>query len=212
MGYLREGICGDSRHRLSRSETPLVLWFLPLCPQCPLWLKALLLKQILKRRPRIIRTQSRRSRSFLLPRHPNLIKRALISCILLRDPLLHRLHALKSAPRIEIRALLARMQLKPALRTLPIARYALQHRPTLRATRDSTRARQINGLRSKCEIPLRRPTSTRLFPRPLPRFFAVPILITMLPIFCCHKPSQARRAYCLPRRPVRQVGHEELSS
>ena len=45
---------------------------------CSALSRLLLLKQILKRRPRIIRPQTRRSRSLLLPRHPNLIQRALI--------------------------------------------------------------------------------------------------------------------------------------
>ena len=161
---------------------------------------ALFLEQILKRRPRIIRPQSRRSRSLLLPGHPNLIKRALIPRILLRNPLLHRLHALEPAPRIEIRALFARMQLKPALRTLPIARHSLQHRPALRAARNRPRPRQIDGLRPKREIPLRRSPAPRFLSRPLARLFTVAILIAMLPIFCCHKPSHAR-AYCLPKLP-----------
>src|ERR1700735_2403058 len=80
---------------------------------------SLLLEQIIKRRPRIIRPQARRSRSLLLARHPNLIQRTVAPRIFLRDPLLHRLHALKPAPGIEIGALLARMQFKPALRALP---------------------------------------------------------------------------------------------
>ena len=124
----------------------------------------LLLEQILKRRPRVIGPQTRRSRSLLLPRDPNLIKRALVPSVFLRDPLLHRLHALKPAPRIEICALLARMQFKPALRTLPIARRSLQHRTALRAARNRPRSRQINGPRTKAVVPLRR-RSTRLLPQ-----------------------------------------------
>jgi hypothetical protein len=166
-------------------------------------LAVLFLKQIIKCRPRIIRSQAGRSRSLLLPCHANLVKRTFIPRVLLRNPLLHRLHAFKPAPWIEIRALLARMQLKPALRTIPIARRSLQHGAALRAARNRPRPRQIDGPRTKRVVPLRRSraTSTRLFPRPLARLFAVAILIPMLSIFCRHKPSPSTRAYCLPISP-----------
>jgi hypothetical protein len=171
--------------------------------------EALLLKQIIKRRPRTTRPQTRRRRSFLLPRHPNLIQLTRIPFILLCDPLLHWLHTLKPAARIEIRTLLARMQLKRALRTLAVARSRLQQSPALRAPRHRPRARQIERFRPERVVPLRRTALAfhrrfprllvpRITPRLTPRF-PIAILIPMLPVFS-HKPSQAR-AYCLPRPP-----------
>ena len=128
----------------------------------------LFLKQILKSRPSIIRAQVRRSRRLFFPRHANLIGRTLVPLVLLRHPLLHRLHALKPATRIEIRALLARMQLKPALRTLPLTRRSLQHRAALRAPRHGPRPRQIHRTRPQRVVPLRR--AARPLRRSLPRF------------------------------------------
>jgi len=159
----------------------------------------LLLKQIIKRRPCIIRPQTRRSRSLLLPRHPNLIQLARILHILLRNPLLHRLHALKPAPRIEIRTLLARVQLKPALRTLLVHRHPRQHRPALCAARYRSRPRKIHRPRPQRMVPFRRTTLAflgRLPLRLLPTWLTITVLISMLPVFR-HNPSQAR-AYCLP--------------
>ncbi len=165
-------------------------------------LAVLFLKQIIKRRPCILRSQTRRSRSLFLPSHANLVKRAFIPCIFLRNPLLHRLHALKPAPWIEVRALLARMQFKPTLGTIPIARRSLQDGAALRAARNCPRPRQIDRPRPKRVVLLgRRRSPTGLFPRPLARLFAVAILISMLPIFCRHKPSPSTRAYCLPDTP-----------
>ena len=163
-GFVWEGFCvgrvcvGTAAPGCPRSAAPLFLGARSCAPR-----SSLLLKQILKRLPGIVGLQARRSRSLLFPGHANFIKRALIPRILLRDPLLHRLHALKPAPRIEICALLARMQFKPALRTLPIARRSLQHRTALRAARNRPRSRQINGPRTKAVVPLRR-RSTRLLP------------------------------------------------
>jgi hypothetical protein len=65
--------------------------------------------------------------------HANLKQRALIARILLRDSLLHRLHALKPAARIEIRTLLAGMQLKLTFRTPTAGRHSLQQGAALRA-------------------------------------------------------------------------------
>jgi hypothetical protein len=166
-----------------------------------------LLKQIIKRRPRTTRPQTRRSRSFLLPRHPNFIQLTRIPLILLRNPLFHRLHALKPAPRIEIRTLLARMQLKPALRTLPVARNPLQHGPTLRTTGNRARARQIDRARTKGVIPLRRSTArllSKLLSRSLARLVPIPILIPMLPVFS-HEPSPPTARIVSPTLPGRQV-------
>ena len=159
----------------------------------------LLLEQILKRRPRIVGPQTRRSRSLLLPRHANLIQLTLISRVLFRDPFLDWLHALEPAPRIEISTLLARMQLKPALRTLPIHRDSLQQSPALRAPRHRPRARQIERFRPERMIPLR--WTALAFHRRFPRLFTprltprlpIAILIPMLPIFRHYHPSKHAR-------------------
>jgi hypothetical protein len=152
----KRGLCGDSRPRLpAERATPLGIEsssvFL-----CVLCVKALdlLLEQILKRSARIVRPQARRSRSLFLSRHANLIQVAIIPRIFLRDPLLDRLHALEPATGIEIRALLARMQLESTLRTLPRAGHSLQHGSALRTPRNRARARQIDGPRAKRVIPL----------------------------------------------------------
>jgi len=206
-------VCGDSRPGCPRSGAPQACYWMEGVILSAAVLQAerrisrglkrqrylhfLFLKQIVKRRARILRPQTRRCRSLLLPGHANLIQLTLIPRILLRDPLLHRLHALEPAPGIEIRALLARMQLKPALRALPARRHSLQHGAALRASRNRMRAREIDRLRPKSIVVLRwRRRAPRLLSRSLPRL-VVAILITMLPVFCCHTPSQAR-AYCLP--------------
>jgi hypothetical protein len=157
-----------------------------------------LLKQIIKRRPRIAGAQAGGRRSLLLPRHAHLIRRTLIPRVLLRHPFLDRLHALKPAPRIKIRALFTGMQFKPALRTLPVAGHPLQHRAALGTPRHRPRPRQIHRPRSKRVVPLRW-TALALFGRPprllTPRLtprLTIAILIPMLTILCSHTPSPAR--------------------
>jgi hypothetical protein len=193
-------------------------------PPCPLWLEPLhflFLKQILKRRPRIVRPQTRRSRSLLLPRHSDLIQLALIPLILLRNPLLHRLHALKPAPGIEIRTLLARMQLKPTLRTLPIHRSSLQQSPALCAPRHRTRTRQIERLRPERMVPLRWTALAllrrfpRLFPPRLTPRLSIAILIPMLPIFRHYQPSPSTRVLsprCTPSGKYRDEGASKFAT
>ena len=161
----------------------------------------LLLEQILKRGPRVIWPQTRRGGRFLLTRYANLIELAIIPLVLLRHPLLDRLHALKPAARIEIRALLARMQFKSALRTLPLARSSLQHRAALCAPRHCPRPRQIHRTRPQRVVPLRRATRAlrRSLPRFLPQFlasFVFVVPISVLSVFR-HKSSPSTRAYCL---------------
>jgi hypothetical protein len=166
-----------------------------------------LLKQIIKRRPRIAGAQAGGRRSLLLPRHANLIQLTFTPRILLRNPLLHRLHALEPAPRIEIRTLLARMQLKAALRTFLIRRHPRQHRPALRTPRHRTRPRQIQRSRTHRMVPLR--WAALAFLGRLPRFLSarltITVLIPMLPIFCCHTPSPPRARIVSPIRCPPQV-------
>jgi hypothetical protein len=95
---------------------------------------SLLLEEILKRRPSIIGPQSRRGGSLFLARNPNLVELAIVPRILLRDPHFHWLHALKTASRIEICALLAGMQLEAAFRTVAITGDSLQHGSALRTS------------------------------------------------------------------------------
>jgi hypothetical protein len=156
----------------------------------------LLLKQILKRCPRIVRPQTGRRRSLFLPRHANLKQRTLIPLILLRNSFLHRLHALEPAPRIEISTLLARVQLKPALGTLPRTRHSLQHRAALRTPRNRVRSRQIDRPRTKCIVPFRR-RRPGLLSGPLARLL-IAVLIPMLTVFRCHKASPPRARIVSP--------------
>jgi len=178
-----------------------------------------LLKQIIKRRPRIAGPQSRGGRSFLLPCDAHLVRRTLIPRVLLRHPFLDRLHALKPAPRIKIHALFAGMQFKPTLRTLPVAGHPLQYRAALRTPRHCPCPRHIDRPWPKRIVALRwrRP---RLLTRPLARL-AVAVLIPMLSVLCSHNPppvrpvlsprcpppgksrDQTSRRDCPPRRPSR---------
>jgi len=156
-------------------------------------LPLLLLKQILKCRARIIRPQAGGRRRFFLPRHANFIQLTVIPHVFLGDPFLYRLHALEPASRIEIRALLARMQIKPALRTFLIHGHACQHRPALCAARHRACPRQIHGSRTHRMVPLRWTALAfrgRL-PRLLPARLTIAVLISRLPIFR-HNPSPAR--------------------
>jgi len=200
---------GDSRPRLSAepSSAGLLSDGIPQCTPCPLWFSScgsLLLEQILKRRPRVVRPSADRRRGFLFPGHAHLIRSAIVPQIFLGNPFLHRLHALKPASRIEIHALFARMQLEPAFGTLPARRHSLQYRAALRAPRNRMRPRKIYRPRTERVVSLRRRRS-RLLPRRFARL-VVAILITMLTIFCCHRPlpkHAARIVSLMP--PKRQV-------
>jgi len=169
-------------------------------PRCLSLLQFLFLEQIIKRRPGIARPQTSRRRSLLLPRHPDLVGRTLIPRILLRHTFLDRLHTLKPASRIEIHALLAGMQFKPALWALPVAGHPLQHRSALRTSRHRPRSRHIDRPRPKCIVALRRRRRARLLSRPL-AFLAIAVLITMLTVFGCHRSSQARDVLSRRRPP-----------
>jgi hypothetical protein len=176
-------------------------------------LPLLLLEQILKCGPRIIRPQAGRRRRLLLPGHTNLKQLTLIPRVLLRNPLLHRLHALEPAPRIEIRALLARMQLKCALRTFLIHGQACQHRPALCAARHGACSRQIHGSRTHRMVPLR--WTALAFRGRLPRFLparlTIAVLISRLPIFR-HNPSPARPVLSRRLNPARKYPQAYPSS
>jgi hypothetical protein len=169
----------------------------------------LLFKQIIKRRPRIAWPRARRSRSQLLSRRTNLIKRAIISRILFRYALLHRLHALKPTPRIEIHALLARVEFKSALWTPPIRCHPLQHGPALCTPRDRMCSGQIDGPRPKCIIAFwwwSAGSFSRTFALFSIAIIAIAILISMLTVFR-HRSSPkqlARIVYPIPS--ARQVG------
>jgi hypothetical protein len=82
------------------------------------------------------RLHIRRRRGIFLHRHPELVKSAIVFRILRRNPCRHRLRALKLRARIEKPALLAAMQLKPALRAFSVGvKSRNQHRPAIRAAR-----------------------------------------------------------------------------
>jgi hypothetical protein len=188
---------------------------------CALCVKALdlLLEQILERRPRIVRPQACRSRRLFLARDSHLIKLAVVPGVLLRDPLLYRLHALEPAAGIEIRTLLARMQLKPALRAPSVHRGSLQQSPALRTPRHRPRTRQIERFRAERMVPLRWTALAlhrrfpRLFtPRLAPRL-PIAILIPMLPIFRHYNPPKHARVLsprCTPPGKCRGEGSIEI--
>ena len=165
-----------------------------------------LLEQIVKRRPRTAGLQTRRSRSLFLASHSNLKELAGIPFVLLRDPLLHRLHAFEPAARIEIGTLLARMQFESALRTLPLDAHTLQHSPALRAAGHGTRSRQVDRLRTQGMVPTRRPTLAFRWRLPwrLPTRFSIVVLISRLTVFG-QKNLPKRWPYCAPDRARWQV-------
>ncbi len=183
--------------------------------------RRLFLKQILKRRPRIVGLQTRRCGRFLFASHANLVQRTVIARILFRDPLLDRLHALEAAAGIEICALLAGVQFKPALRTLPFPRACrtLQHRSALCAPRDGARPRQVHRPRSERMIPTWRTALAlrRRLARLLAAWFPITtILISWLPIFGQLKPPThvavlSTRSYppgkCSHQRRKKNYGH-----
>ena len=92
----------------------------------------LLLEQILERLPRVAGPQTGWRRGFLFASHADFVKRAIVARVFLRYSFLDRLHALETAAGIKIHTLLARMQFKPALRTLPGRRHPLKHGAALR--------------------------------------------------------------------------------
>ena len=165
----------------------------------------LLLKQILKRRPRIVGLQTRRCGRFLFTRHANLVQRAVIARILFRDPFFDRLHALEAAAGIEVRALLAGVQFESALRALPFPRACrtLQHRSALRAPRHRPCTRQVHRPRSQRVVPTWR--TALALRRGLARLWAtrfsiapITVLISGLTVFCQNKPPRACCGYCPP--------------
>ena len=90
--------------------------------------------------------------------------------------------ALKPARRVEVLALLARMQIKPALRALPeCLTQILQQRPALRATRNRPRARHVHRPRSKRQVFSRRRLLKR-FLRFAPGILASRILVSALAV------------------------------
>lgn len=146
----------------------------------------LLLEKIFESRPRIVRAQAGRSGRLFLPRHTHFVERAFVPRVFLRDPLFHRLHALKPASGIEIRALPAGMQLKSALGTFLVSGHSLQNRSALRAARHRPRPRQIHRPRTHRMVPLR--WTALALRRRLSRFLlarlAITVLISVLTIFC----------------------------
>jgi len=162
----------------------------------------LLLEQILKRLPRIAGPLAGRCGRFLFPRHADFKQRAIVSRVLLGNPFLDRLHALESAARIEIHALLAGVQFETTLRTLPACRQSLQHRAALCAARHGTSAWHIHRARSKCIVSFWRGAA-----RPPTRFvpIVVAILITRLAIFRHRHLPKQRGEYCVPNSAERQV-------
>ncbi len=149
------------------------------------------LEQILKRLPCIVRTGDGWRRCLLLPRNPHFVKLAIVARIFARDSNRDRLHALEAAAGIKIRALLAGVKFEGALGALAGWRHSLQHRAALGAARDGVGAGQIDGTRTESIVPLCR----RRAGRAEARFFSVlarltvAILITVLAVFSCHKPS-----------------------
>ncbi len=186
-------------------------------------IRRLFLKQIFKRCPRIVGLQTLRCRRFLFAGHTNLVQRTVIAGILFRDPLFDRLHALEAAAGIEIRALFARMQFEPALRTLALPRTCrtLQHRSTLRAARHRPRTRQVHRPRSQRMIPTGRTALAlrRRLARLRAARFPIIILISWLPIFGQLKPPKHvavlstrshPRGKCWHQRRKKNYGHGSI--
>ena len=127
---MREYLCGDSGVRLfaERSHYKLAGDFSGKASG------SLLLEQIFERLSRVVGPQTGGRRRFFFSGYADLIQRAVVARIFLWDSHRHGLHALKPAAGVEIRTLLARMQFKTALRTLPTRRHSLQYGAALRAS------------------------------------------------------------------------------
>ena len=81
----------------------------------------LLLKEIFKGRACIVGAEAGGRGRFFFSSHSNLVEGAVIPRIFPGNALLDWLHTFKAAARIEITALLARVQFEPTLRTLSLA-------------------------------------------------------------------------------------------
>ncbi len=147
--------------------------------------RILLFEQILKRLSRIGRPRTGGRRCFLLACHPHFIGWTVVARVFFRHSLFHRLHALKPAARVEVHALLARVQLKSALRALPFHAKSLQNRAALRAARNLARSGQVHRPRPQSVVPFRRTALAlrRSFPRRLFLRFVLTIPISRLPVF-----------------------------
>src|ERR1700687_1636897 len=105
----------------------------------------LILKQIVKRRARVIRTLTAFDRRFLFDHHAYGIERAVVALVFGRDSGGNRLIAFEAAGRVEMFALFAGVQIEPALWTLPDGvREILQERAAFRAAGDGSRSRHVD--------------------------------------------------------------------
>ena len=154
----------------------------------------LLLKQILKRLPRIIRPLRLLARSLFLQPHANRIKRAVIALVFRRDSRRDRLAALKSARRIEVFTLLAGVQIGSALRALRRSRtQILQQRPAFRASRNRSRPRHIQRPWPKGIFPASR---RRLFRLLILSRLASRVLVAALPVFAIGQNASRNASFC----------------
>jgi len=166
----------------------------------------LLFEKILERLPRIVGPQTGRGRSFLLPCDPHFIEIALVPHIFFLDAFRDRLHAFEPAASIEKHALPARVQFETAFGTKPARRHSRQHGSALRAAGHFARARHIDRLWPHAVITSGGRHRGWLFPRLFARLYlAIPVLISMLTIFSCHRNLPSTLAYCLASRRPRQV-------
>ena len=130
---------------------------------------SLLLKKILERLPRVVGAHSAGG-SLAFNRRLDGKECALVARVFARDPLCNRLPAFQAAGRIEVRALLAGVQLKPAFRALPDRLGDRgQHRPALCAARHRARPRHVDRSRTEGIVlartrSLARPAALRLVP------------------------------------------------
>src|SRR5882762_2688838 len=123
-----------------------------------------------------------------------------LALVLARDAFRDGLSALEPAGGIEVRALLAGVQLKFALRALAdgVAQ-RLQERTTLRTTGDGAGARHLDRTRTKGIF-----LDWSLGRLLLPGFFSA-VLVTVLPVLQA-TPSLLLREHCLASARWRQVG------
>lgn len=137
------------------------------------------LKQVVKRRARVIWALAAFAGCFLFDHHAYGIQRAIVALVFGRNPGRDRLIAFEAARRIEMFALFAGMKIEPALRTLPgRGREIRQQRAAFRAARDGPRSRHVDGTRPERVLSFWRRGLLRLFFRA-----TTGILIPVLPVF-----------------------------
>ena len=134
------------------------------------------------------RLHIRRWRRVFLHRHSELVKSTIVLRVFRRNPRRNRLSALELRTRIEKPALLATVQLKPALRAFPVGvKSRNQHRPAIRTARPRDGSHHPWRPRSKMVRSSPRPALRRLAIRSFFLFVLFRVAIAAVAVLAIHK-------------------------